>query len=209
MKTIRRFIRWCLAPIYRFVLPTITVEDPWAILTTWVPLGALGPGSKRRFEWFLEGATTISPKNMEELCDWISECKYIHDLDLFHEADFWQHPKTFEYLRKGDCEDFALWAWRKLIEMDIEATFFIGRVIPNSTWNERHAWVVLSHKGERFIFEPTLKRRHMLQPFHLAKNCYEPHFMVGRDCKPVACEGIIYYMQRSGEARSTTDEKVA
>src|SRR5690348_3236184 len=48
-----------------------------------------------------------------------ADCEYVRD--PVHERDFWQHPKTFEQLRKGDCEDHALWAWRKLTELGISA----------------------------------------------------------------------------------------
>ena len=42
---------------------------------------------------------------------WLLGCVYARDRDLFRNPDYWQHPCNFEGLRKGDCEDFALWAW--------------------------------------------------------------------------------------------------
>jgi predicted transglutaminase-like cysteine proteinase len=34
-----------------------------------------------------------------------------------------EHPGAFERRRRGDCEDFALWAWRKLAEVGVDAEF--------------------------------------------------------------------------------------
>jgi hypothetical protein len=53
---------------------------------------------------------------------------------LFGEADFWQHPSTFERLRTGDCEDFAVWAWRKLIELGYDVDLVAGGVFGTASW---------------------------------------------------------------------------
>src|SRR5205085_1473130 len=68
------------------------------------------------FAWYFEGQSAVTVGSVDDVCEWLLECEYVHDPELFHEPDFWQHPRTFERLRKGDCEDHALWAWRKLVE---------------------------------------------------------------------------------------------
>jgi len=81
------------------------------------------------------------------------------DASLFRESDYWQHPHTFEQLRRGDCEDFALWAWRKLIEIGIDADLVIGRRVPPQSENSRHAWILFRRGGDEFLFEPVLCHR--------------------------------------------------
>ena len=77
----------------------------------------LGAGAVRPFQWYLEGPSEVAPATLDELLEWLMACEYVHDSVLFQVEDYWQHPRTFEQLRKGDCEDHALWAWRKLAEI--------------------------------------------------------------------------------------------
>jgi hypothetical protein len=195
LKPLVRLLFPLVRPLYRWILAHAEPDDPWAPSTSWVPLAALGPGSEHSFAWYLEGETTVHPTTIEEMCDWLGGCVYQSDSELFHERDFWQHPKTFEHLRKGDCEDFALWAWRKLLELGIEARFFIGQRCSNKSvpW---HAWVVLKHQGQQLLFEPQAPRDQMLVKFEDARDKYIPYFFVDRACKPVAVEGYLYYLKR-------------
>ena len=64
-------------------------------------------------------------------------------------------PAIFEKLKRGDCEDFALWAWRKLAEIGIDAEFCVGRVICDDRpeIDRQHAWVVYRVNGTAFLFE--------------------------------------------------------
>jgi len=71
----------------------------------------------------LRGQSTVCVNDIAAICEWLADCEYVRD--PVHERDFWQHPKTFEQLRKGDCEDHALWAWRKLTELGIPAEFYV------------------------------------------------------------------------------------
>jgi hypothetical protein len=192
---VRRLLGRFLRPLYLRILPSLVVEDAWAPTTSLVPLTAIAPGATRPFRWFLEGETAVHPRSVEEVCDWLAGLSYAHDEALFHDPDFWQHPKTLEHLRKGDCEDLALWAWRKLLELGVDAEFFIGHPLYNPDWRSRHAWVVFGNGAELTILEPTWTRAEMLRPFAAHKHEYWPYFKVGRDCKPWACEGYWYYMR--------------
>jgi hypothetical protein len=37
-------------------------------------------------------------------------------------------PEDFEKSRKGDCDDFAMYAWRQLLKMGYNARFVGGRI---------------------------------------------------------------------------------
>ncbi len=93
-----------------------------------VPPGAFGPGSERPFAQYFEGESSVRVASIEEIVAWLQTCEYVSDVELFRKRDVWQHPSAFEHLRRGDCEDFALWAWRKLGELGIDADFCVGRV---------------------------------------------------------------------------------
>ena len=68
----------------------------------------------------------MAVKSLQEICEWLVGCDYADDEAFFNEPDFWQHPVMFEQTRKGDCEDHALWAWRKLVELGFEAELVRG-----------------------------------------------------------------------------------
>ena len=76
-----------------------------------------GAGSRRKFSWYLEGAVDSGIMNLEEMKYWLSECEYVTDDELFNERDVWQHPITFERMRKGDCEDFSIGKYFSLISV--------------------------------------------------------------------------------------------
>ena len=94
-----------------------------------VPASAFGPGSQRPFAEYFEGESRVPVGSIDGIVAWLQTCEYVTDLELFHQPDVWLHPGAFERLRRGDCEDFALWAWRKLAEIGIDAEFCVGRVI--------------------------------------------------------------------------------
>jgi hypothetical protein len=119
------------------------------------------------------------------------------DDELFNETDFWQHPRTFEHLRKGDCEDHALWAWRKLIELGYPAEFFVGQ------WSAGgddphgcHAWVVFERDGERYLLEAVDKDRgSMIRPVRDVRAEYSPHFSVDAQLTMHSYAGYLLYLR--------------
>src|SRR5262245_59784941 len=113
--------------VSRLARPFLAPRDAWERIPSRIPADRFGLGSTRRFEWYFEGPSALAVQSVEDLCSWLSDCEYVTDAELFQERDFWQHPHTFELIRKGDCEDYALWAWRKLAEMGIDAELVIGR----------------------------------------------------------------------------------
>lgn len=190
--------RWLLRPVLRLSLRYVDIEDPWEPTDRPVRFWAMGAGSVKRFSWYFEGESTVDVASVDELCDWLLGCEQVRDPDLFHEADYWQHPATFEQLRKGDCEDFALWAWRKLIEMGIDARFFTGRRVdvPEGSW---HAWVVFRKDGLEYLLESIApSREEMVRPLDEVRSRYVPHFSVGKDFRPQAYEGYLLYLKEGG-----------
>jgi hypothetical protein len=175
-------------------------ESAWERVAMPVPIGAFGPGSRREFAAYFEGESRVPVQSIDDIVVWLQSCEYVTDTELFHERDFWQHPGTFEQLRRGDCEDFALWAWRKLDEIGIEAEFYVGRVrcSDQPPVDRQHAWVVYQVEGTDFLFEPAAPSRdRMIRPLTDARDRYVPHFAVNRRRGTVAFVGCILDTRRA------------
>ncbi len=146
-----------------------------------IPAIAFGPGSTSQFAHYFEGCSAVPVTSIDDIVDWLNSCEYVSDTDQFNDPDVWQEPCAFELRRRGDCEDFALWAWRKLGELGIHAEFFVGRVIcsDNPSASGQHAWVVYRVGRRAFLFEPAARdRQRMIRPLEDAKDHYVPHFSV-------------------------------
>jgi Bacterial transglutaminase-like cysteine proteinase BTLCP len=151
-------------------------ESAWERMPMPVPAGAFGPGSQQPFAEYFEGASSVRVQSIDDIVAWLQTCEYVTDLEQFQERDVWQHPGAFERLRRGDCEDFALWAWRKLAEIDVDAELVVGRVICD---DRQHAWVVFRIDGAAFLFEPAARTpSRMIRPLLDAMDDYVPHFAV-------------------------------
>lgn len=157
------------------------MEDPWEPVTSFLVRPQIfGPGSLRQFPWYFEGDSTVAVRSVDDVCHWLTECEYVSDPLLFNESDFWQHPRTFEHLRKGDCEDHALWAWRKLVELGHRADMFVGQWLGSASHGQgRHAWVVFEKGGELFLLEPVAKDgTPAVRLLREVRDEYVPHFSV-------------------------------
>ncbi|MCB0212129.1 MAG: transglutaminase domain-containing protein [Anaerolineae bacterium] len=140
-----------------------------------IPIQAFGKGAQNDFSWYFEGQSRVAVSSIDEICAWLRACEYVHDQVLFMKHDFWQHPLTFEQIRKGDCEDHALWAWRKMKELGIPALFVVGEVQTAGY----HAWVVFVYQGRHYVLETTTKSGTMVYPLRRAKPYY--HAELGID----------------------------
>lgn len=135
-------------------------------------------GSDKPFGWYFTGRSQIAVTSVEDICDWLRQCDYIQDTLQFDKADHWQHPtEELEQNRKGDCEDLALWAWRKLAELNIPAELVVGKHPANGPQPTPHAWVVYRSGREQFLLEPTAKTSPMIIPLQ-ATNNYLPRYSV-------------------------------
>jgi len=156
-------------------------DSPWERIQIDVPATAFGPGARRQFVHYFEGDSLVAVSSIDDIVAWLQTCEYVSDVDQFHEPDVWQRPSDFERRRRGDCEDFALWAWRKLIEIGVDAEFFVGRVVcgDDGSVARQHAWIVYRCDDEVYLFEPAARdRANMIQPWCAVKDHYIPHFAV-------------------------------
>jgi hypothetical protein len=187
-----RTFRHLLAPLSHLVSRLAGHESAWDRVAMQVPEYAFGPGCDHPFAAYFEGESVVHVHSVDDIVAWLQTCEYVSDLELFHKPDVWQHPGSFEARRRGDCEDFALWAWRKLAELGIDAEFCVGRVVceDRPEIERQHAWVVYRCDDLAFLFEPAARTRSsMIRPLVDAMDQYVPHFAVNRQFETVAFAG--------------------
>lgn len=206
---IPRILARALAPVANAVLPAIRVDDPWERLSLTVPPREFGLGSVHEFGWYLEGESDVEAASVDAVCEWLLDCEYVHDGELFNQPDFWQHPRTFERLRRGDCEDHALWAWRKLLEMGVDAELVSGRMNVEDAERGGHVWVVFREDGGEFLLEAAARTRaEMVRPLDEVRAEYRPHYSVNREMKTDVFSGSLLTMQeRQAQTRKARERK--
>jgi hypothetical protein len=119
----------------------------------------------------------IQVKNFYDIHNFLQKCNYTSDEVLFNRSDYWQTPDQFEINQSGDCEDFSLWAWRKLIDIGKNARFTVG-----SDDYVGHAWVTIFQNKDILIYEPTNKSdiKHIPIISVLEINSYKPSFSIDK-----------------------------
>jgi hypothetical protein len=194
-------IRRLLSSVKRLAARLAGRESAWDRVSIRVPERAFGRGSERPFAAYFQGVSSVRVSSIDDIVAWLQTCEYVSDLDLFHERDVWQHPAVFERRRRGDCEDFALWAWRKLAELGIDAEFCVGRVVADGRpeMNRYHAWVVYRVDGTEFLFEPAARTpSNIIRPLAAAMGQYVPHFAVNHQLVTNAFVGCASDPDRGG-----------
>ncbi|MEM9664279.1 MAG: hypothetical protein AAF970_05050 [Bacteroidota bacterium] len=181
-------------PLRRLLLHTVQLDDPWKRQPHPVPLAIYGLGATHSFSWYLEGESRVDVACFRDVIGWLQQCLYVSDATLYHQSDFWQHPTVFERLRQGDCEDFALWAWRKLAELDYEVEFVAGRVRSETGALQGHAWVHLHLDARSYVLDAVLDTPPlMLRPMDTVRMEYLPEVSVDAQLQRYAYHG--YYQQ--------------
>lgn len=74
--------------------------------------GPLGEGQKRIDDWHQMLATHPSNSELEQL-DGVNRffnqrMRYVEDIDLWHQVDYWETPIEALWKGAGDCEDYAI-----------------------------------------------------------------------------------------------------
>ncbi len=172
-------------------------RDPWLRFDLEPPLRAFGPGANVEFSHYLGGVSRVTARTPVEIAGWLLLCRYADDPQLLDEADHWLHPTTFEVVRSGDCEDFALWAWRKMAEHTYDAEFVVGvrRLADGSTG--RHAWVTYRHEREEFLFDGVERSMdRIIRPIEEVRAHYEPQVGVSSGGRRFVFAGL--YRQEWG-----------
>jgi hypothetical protein len=122
---------------------------------------------------------TVECSSIKDIRTFLASCEYVSDKELFGKEDFWQPPDEFEKNKKGDCEDFALWTWRQLLNLGYDARFVGGSY---GLYGRGHAWVEYFQEGKCYIVEPLRSRIVSTMP-RLSTIRYVPKISVSWDGK--------------------------
>jgi len=117
------------------------------------------PGRKRGRDMWLSypiGRFATCPlsnwcRTLEEVRKFLLHCRYVSDEKQFDKRDHWMSPEEFERRKAGDCDDFALWAWRQMIALGFPARFVAGSA---GKYGAGHAWVTITKDGKHLLLEP-------------------------------------------------------
>jgi hypothetical protein len=122
---------------------------------------------------------SVKCETIQEVQQFLRTCEYVSDNDLFDKDEYWQPPEEFEQRKKGDCEDFALWTWRQLLDLGYDARFIGGSC---GRYRQGHAWVVYFQDGKCFLVEPLFRKIGATMP-RLSNLRYVPKLSVSWDGK--------------------------
>ena len=130
--------------------------------------------SDQFLSYLASGDLAVKCASLDEVQAFLRRCRYVSDSEQFGVPGYWLHPRFFERLRRGDCEDFALWTWRQLLAMGLDARFVLGRCGRGDRPN--HAWVTFSDSQTHYLFETTSRRRRKLSRLEILR--YKPSHSV-------------------------------
>jgi hypothetical protein len=195
-------------PLFKLAGRYLPSKDVWESVEADVPFEAFGKGSLHEFDWYWGGVSQVKVTDVADIGKWLAGCEGVDDKALFRQDDFWQHPLTFEQLRRGDCEDHALWTWRKLGEIGVHTEFVCGRYRPAPDEEHHHAWVIFHDASGSYLFDPVIKDPKLaLRPLTEAKGAYIPHLSVDERFQRKIYGGHIDWLTLfQGTRRSTYSE---
>lgn len=151
-----------------------------------------GRGSLRPFPEYFDGVSTVEVASVADVEHWLLGCHYASDQQLFGTPDHWLHPGEFEQIRMGDCDDHALWAWRKLVELGHPTSFVAGRWDGEFDDDELHTWLLTKLDGAEKLVETTSKTvGEMVRPFEEVRGAYRPFFAVNERFETRAYLGAV------------------
>jgi Bacterial transglutaminase-like cysteine proteinase BTLCP len=136
-----------------------------------------GPRSTHPIGRYISQPLNVQCRTIGDVRNFLLGCKYVSDQELFGKRDYWQPPEEFEKRKKGDCEDFALWTWRQLLNMGYDARFVAGC---STRYGDGHAWVEFFRDGNCFLLEPLYCRLGYTIP-RLSTLRYDPKISVSWD----------------------------
>ncbi len=163
--------------------------DPW-VRTDRTPCDHhFGCGRALAGPRYLRGNSIVRATSVEAVKSWLAGCTYVPDKEQFGTDDYWQHPSEFERVRRGDCEDLALWAWRKLVEIGYDAVLVVGNWHPPQGNLGCHAWVLFATESGDFVLEATAHPDAMFQPLAAVRAHYHPEVGIDRNGRTFSFQG--------------------
>lgn len=100
-----------------------------------------------------EEVTDKERRTIQEIFNEAATFQYSRD----PEGDMWQDPSITEKLKRGDCEDMAVWVYRELKRSGYDdVRIMVGKFELHD--KRFHTWVVCRLEGADVIIDPALQR---------------------------------------------------
>lgn len=149
-------------------------KDDWASKLSGLSLRDLGYKAPEKISQILDGESEVQAKSIDDIVDWLLGCQYEDLAGERNKPSVCQHPVEFEKTRVGICVDFALWTWRKLVELGYATEFVVGERkregIPR-----QHAWITYVDEHNTYLVEPAYRdRQRMLVLLEDQRSNYVP-----------------------------------
>jgi Bacterial transglutaminase-like cysteine proteinase BTLCP len=106
------------------------------------------------FGRYLDRPLSYHASNLDDIRRFLMSCKAASDEETFGKKEYWLPPDEFEKLKKGDCDEFALWTWRQLLHLGYPARFVAGRY---GRYRGGHAWATFERDGKHYIADPNFR----------------------------------------------------
>lgn len=120
-------------------------------------------GTEVQIREYLQQPSYVKCRSVEHVISWLLETRYHHSPD--HTDSMWSISQ-FEEKRKGDCMTRSLWAWKKLLELELDAWIVTGLAAPSEDANSHrepdlgtHVWVIIRNGDTVRLLETTAKER--------------------------------------------------
>ena len=162
----------------------------WTSIDYHLPLSVFGSACMEQFQTWFDGKLVQEITSINAMCDYMIGCRHVPDIKQHNQRDVWMHPVDFERLKKGDCEDFSLWAWRRLSAMGYETEFMTGAVAKDGDLFG-HAWLVYHDDGIPYLLETSgYSHETMVRPLAEVKHDYFPRASVDQSFQRRLYSGI-------------------
>ena len=200
-----RPLGFLLRPLYRRLIRAIPVADPWEELSVSLALHHYADGLRDDFPVYLRGPTNVQVSSVDDIKEWLLGCSYKSDREQFG-REYWPHLLEFEERRVGDCDDYAIWAWRKLVDLGLDARLVVGKCLPIEDPLIGHVWVVYRDTDRFYLFDGTASRAGMIRPLEDARGEYRPEYGVDRGGRRYAYAGALLTLkERDGIPKHASD----
>jgi hypothetical protein len=203
---------WLLAYPFRLLLRLAPAYGRWERVAVRGRPQHYGAARARDLADYLRGPTTVDLSSVAEVEQWLRGCQF--ERDPMRGDDWSAHPFAFEYLRRGNCLDHALWAWRKLVDLGADAELVIGwqgglhEAVRGGS--ARHAWVIVRNTAGDLLMEPAAKDGAMWRRLaEIGEGEYWPEFGVRRDGEHFTYGGYWHSLQREVDQYRTRREGAA
>ena len=175
--------------------------DPWERKPWRVSMRLFGLKAGQSLRDYFEPESAVPLSNLDDLCTFLLSCQYVPVGEGLGQGDRWMRPHDVEWCRSGDCKAFALWAWRRLVDLGHDAELVCGEWSPRTGSPGLHAFVLLHEGQQKYVLETTARSKDaMVQPWEVVRGEYIPAYAVDKSLRTYIYNGSVRLIGRYDQA---------